>query len=1109
MSAPAAGKRPLSDIAREAEANGRASKRRAPHTRAPSPPPVSPPSSHKRGETVYRILCPASKTGSIIGKAGSIIKSIRQDTGAMIRIEDAVFGCDERVVTVSAKEEGFRPQKFRGPGNYHKPGDEDNDDLMSETDDEEEQPDDAVGQDSEEKVDLAAGLDGEKLAEEEPTEVDSDKDKLTGAESDKEKLPEAEQGIANLTEGEPDKEKLIESGKEKPTETAKDNVDMESSAVDKLTEAAEKESTEVIGVKLEQVEGKASEVTSESKADGKENGKEEALLAEESGIDLKDRGLSPVQEALLRVHLRILEADPSKPEENQPERGQDIVTRLLVPTSQVGCLLGKQGKIVSQMREESGAQIRVLPKDQLPICASRADEVVQKSFEVYCDACGRSLGAVLMQEGRVIAYESRMFSKPKMTTQIYEKELLAVIHALTQWRHYLLGADFTVFTDHQSLCYFLSQKQFSEKQMRRDGYREEGSSSQDRQSIPIVHEVGEGSSQTEEGFPHAAFSITGTASPGTVFRGMQGMVPNPMYANIGMQPRFWGTQGQFGVSQGNLGRLQKKAADCHQRDLKLKENDWVLLRLEKARLRKKKKGKERLYPKLSMRYYGPFQITEHINDISFRLRLPDTWKIHNVFHVNLWKAFGDVPDDGEPDEQPEVEENEEILVPEQVLAHKVTKKGLDVHIYFVVFVCQITGDLTAVRKALLAVSTQLRNNPPKRPGEDSKAMSHLPEEFTRKSGGGRVKRTSARSSPRQPLGQSSGLTLSFGEEEVTFRIMCPKEKIGSIIGKGGSIVQSIREETGAKISIDVSSKAGDERVIRVSAQESREDVLSKAQRAVMILHSRILAADQDKDGLVTVKLLVPADQAGCLLGKGGSIVIEMRKLTRAKIHIYGKEHLPPCALRTDELVEVVGKFNAAQEALMQITTRLRNNLFHGMAGPGYGPSFRDPKIPPYSGLASPNEGPLTLRTQMMPAAASYDRYRAPYQDVLSTLTGPHSHGPWQSQPVQSYAQDVRSKALPDLLGLGHSRELGAEPKRANTAFITSQTVEVIVPEHTINSIVGESGSNLQQICKISGARVKVNGVTPGALERVVEISGTPDQTHAAQSLLQAFILSGQ
>ncbi|MCO5571190.1 hypothetical protein L7F22_024924 [Adiantum nelumboides] len=118
---------------------------------------------------------------------------------------------------------------------------------------------------------------------------------------------------------------------------------------------------------------------------------------------------------------------------------------------------------------------------------------------------------------------------------------------------------------------------------------------------------------------------------------------------------------------------QKKAADRHRRDLKLKENDWVLLRFEKARLRKKK-GKERLYPKLSVRYYGPFQITEKLNDVSFRLRLLDTWKIHNAFHVSLLKPFrGDVLDKGEPDEQPEVEENEEILVPEQILAHKDTK----------------------------------------------------------------------------------------------------------------------------------------------------------------------------------------------------------------------------------------------------------------------------------------------------------------------------------------------------------------------------------------------------------------------------------------------------
>ncbi|MCO5613192.1 hypothetical protein L7F22_067468 [Adiantum nelumboides] len=98
------------------------------------------------------------------------------------------------------------------------------------------------------------------------------------------------------------------------------------------------------------------------------------------------------------------------------------------------------------------------------------------------------------------------------------------------------------------LCLFLS-----EFVSMMDGYKEEGSSSQDRQSNSTVHEVGEGSSQAEEGFPHAAFSITGTASPGTLFGGMQSMVPNLMYANIGLHPGFQATQGQFGMSQGNLG----------------------------------------------------------------------------------------------------------------------------------------------------------------------------------------------------------------------------------------------------------------------------------------------------------------------------------------------------------------------------------------------------------------------------------------------------------------------------------------------------------------------------------------------------------------------------
>ncbi|MCO5552283.1 hypothetical protein L7F22_005795 [Adiantum nelumboides] len=115
---------------------------------------------------------------------------------------------------------------------------------------------------------------------------------------------------------------------------------------------------------------------------------------------------------------------------------------------------------------------------------------------------------------------------------------------------------------------------------------------------------------------------------------------------------------------------QKKAADRHRRELVFSLGDWVLLRFEKARLRKMK-GKERLFPKLGMRYYGPFQVCDKISDVAYRLKLPEGWKIHNAFHASLLRPFiGDVPEDTVPEEQPEVEELDEILVPEQILAHK-------------------------------------------------------------------------------------------------------------------------------------------------------------------------------------------------------------------------------------------------------------------------------------------------------------------------------------------------------------------------------------------------------------------------------------------------------
>ena len=85
-----------------------------------------------------------------------------------------------------------------------------------------------------------------------------------------------------------------------------------------------------------------------------------------------------------------------------------------------------------------------------------------------CDASGNGIDVVLMQEGRLaIAFESCPIKGKYLQKATYEKEMLAILHALKKWRPYLMGIHFKVKIDHDNLKHFLKQRISSkEKKMR-------------------------------------------------------------------------------------------------------------------------------------------------------------------------------------------------------------------------------------------------------------------------------------------------------------------------------------------------------------------------------------------------------------------------------------------------------------------------------------------------------------------------------------------------------------------------------------------------------------------------------------------------------------------
>ncbi|KAK2970804.1 hypothetical protein RJ640_001171 [Escallonia rubra] len=91
---------------------------------------------------------------------------------------------------------------------------------------------------------------------------------------------------------------------------------------------------------------------------------------------------------------------------------------------------------------------------------------VSKFFEVHTDASDFALGGVLMQECHPVAYESRKLNEAECHYTTHEKELLAVVHCLRVWRHYLLGFSFIVRIENTAVSHFLSQSKLTSKQAR-------------------------------------------------------------------------------------------------------------------------------------------------------------------------------------------------------------------------------------------------------------------------------------------------------------------------------------------------------------------------------------------------------------------------------------------------------------------------------------------------------------------------------------------------------------------------------------------------------------------------------------------------------------------
>ncbi|XP_031616486.1 poly(rC)-binding protein 2 [Contarinia nasturtii] len=182
----------------------------------------------------------------------------------------------------------------------------------------------------------------------------------------------------------------------------------------------------------------------------------------------------------------------------------------------------------------------------------------------------------------------------------------------------------------------------------------------------------------------------------------------------------------------------------------------------------------------------------------------------------------------------------------------------------------------------------------------------------------------------------------FRNEE-TIRLLIPSRFAGGIIGKGGQNIKRLRQEFNANINVE--DCPGPERTVNISAPE-----LNNALKVIEdILHNNFGEADSEID----LRLLIHQSLAGCVIGKGGGKIKEIRDKVGCRIL---KVFSNMCPQSSDRVVQCIGKAKECMDAISDILVLIKEVPIKGSIQ-SYDPiNYDDYLADKYGGFGGDNAG---------------------------------------------------------------------------------------------------------------------------------------------------------
>ncbi|XP_065352486.1 insulin-like growth factor 2 mRNA-binding protein 1 isoform X2 [Cloeon dipterum] len=337
--------------------------------------------------------------------------------------------------------------------------------------------------------------------------------------------------------------------------------------------------------------------------------------------------------------------------------------------------------------------------------------------------------------------------------------------------------------------------------------------------------------------------------------------------------------------------------------------------------------------------------------------------------------------------------------------------------------------------------------------------------------------------PRNSRLPYSGMQPSSRQTDFPLRILVQSDMVGAIIGRQGSTIRQITQQTRARVDVHRKDNVGSvEKAITIYGNP--ENCTNACRRILEVMQQEATSTNK---GEISLKMLAHNNLIGRIIGKGGNTIKRIMQDTDTKITVSSINDIN--SFNLERIITVKGTIENMSKSEALISSKLRQsyeNDLQAMASCYFQPqSLMFPGLHPMAMMST-----VGINYPRSSGPGSFQGGSGVYSSGPAPSSGAGGGGSGSFQPIYPGGPPAAGMGQPPVPGPNDQQE----------------TVYLYIPNNAVGAIIGTKGTHIRNIIRFSGASVKIAALEEGKSveqqpERKVTIVGTPEAQWKAQYLI--------